>query len=379
LDVAQVQRQHESKARLLDAALRVIRYKGYSAATIEDICQTAGLTKGSFFHHFKSKEELALAAAGHFAAMADSLFAQAPYRALPDPLDRLLGYVDFRRAILKGSLPEFTCLLGMMVQEAFDTHPAIRQVCDRHISAHAAEVAKDIAEAKLRYALDAAWSAESLGFYTQAVIQGAFILAKAKGGPEVAEECLGHLRRYLEMLFKQSKPKEEMPMIHSQKITPCLWFDRNAEEAVTHYMSIFKNSRIVSLSRYGEAGPLPKGTALTVIFELEGQRFMALNGGPYFKFTEAISLSVSCDTQTELDDFWEKLSAGGEKGQCGWLKDKFGLSWQIVPAILGEMMQNKDAGKSNRVMAAVIRMNKLEIDALKQAYDGGVSEPATTG
>ena len=144
-----------------------IRSKGYSAATIEDICQTAGLTKGSFFHHFKSKEELALAAAGHFAAMADSLFAQAPYRALPDPLDRLLGYVDFRRSILKGSLPEYTCLLGMMVQEAFETHPAIRQVCDRHISAHAAEVAKDIAEAKLRYAPDAAWSAESLGLYTQ--------------------------------------------------------------------------------------------------------------------------------------------------------------------------------------------------------------------
>ncbi|HAH65203.1 MAG TPA: hypothetical protein DCL72_06950, partial [Rhizobiales bacterium] len=116
----------------------------------------------------------------------------------------------------------------------------------------------------------------------------------------------------------------------NDKITPCLWFDRNAEEAVNHYMSIFKNSRIVSLSRYGEAGPLPKGTALTVIFELEGQRFQALNSGPYFKFTEAISLSVSCGTQAELDGFWERLSEGGEQGQCGWLKDKFGLSWQIV-------------------------------------------------
>jgi TetR/AcrR family transcriptional repressor of nem operon len=152
-----------------------------------------------------------LAAAGHFAAMADGLFAQAPYRALDDPLDRLLGYVDFRKTILQGSLPEFTCLLGTMVQETFESHPAIRQACDTYISAHAAEVAKDIAEAKRRYAPNAAWSAEGLGLYTQAVIQGAFILAKAKGGPEVAGECLGHLRRYLEMLFDQPEPKEEKP------------------------------------------------------------------------------------------------------------------------------------------------------------------------
>lgn len=189
--------------------MRVIRAKGYAAATIEDICQSAGLTKGSFFHHFKSKEELALAAAEHFAAMADGLFAQAPYRTLPDPLDRLLGYVDFRIAILQGSLPDFTCLLGTMVQETFESHPAIRDACDAHISAHAALVAKDIAEAKLRYAPDAKWSSESLGLYTQAVIQGAFILAKAKGGPDIAAECLGHLRRYLELLFNRPRPKED--------------------------------------------------------------------------------------------------------------------------------------------------------------------------
>ena len=189
--------------------MRVIRAKGYAAATIEDICQSAGLTKGSFFHHFKSKEELALAAAEHFAAMADGLFAQAPYRTLPDPLDRLLGYVDFRIAILEGSLPDFTCLLGTMVQETFESHPAIRDACDAHISAHAALVAKDIAEAKLRYAPDAKWSSEGLGLYTQAVIQGSFILAKAKGGPDIAAECLGHLRRYLELLFNQPRPKED--------------------------------------------------------------------------------------------------------------------------------------------------------------------------
>jgi predicted 3-demethylubiquinone-9 3-methyltransferase (glyoxalase superfamily) len=164
-----------------------------------------------------------------------------------------------------------------------------------------------------------------------------------------------------------------MHMTRIQKITPCLWFDGSAEEAVSHYTSIFKNSRIVSLSRYGEAGPLPKGTVLTVVFELEGQRFMALNGVPHFKFTEAISLSLSCDTQTELDGFWEKLSAGGEKGQCGWLKDKFGLSWQIVPSDLGEMIQDKDAVRSNRVMAALMHMKKLDIAGLKQAYNGVAS------
>ena len=209
IEMPRVQTQHASKTRILDAAVQVIRAKGYSAMTIDDVCLAAGLTKGSFFHHFKSKEALALAAAGHFAAMADSMFAQAPYRALHDPLERLLGYVDFRMAILQGRLPEFTCLLGTMVQETFESHPAIREACDALISAHAAEVAKDIAEAKSRYAPDARWSAEGLGLYTQAVIQGAFILAKAKNGPQVATECLGHLRRYLELLFNQPKQQEE--------------------------------------------------------------------------------------------------------------------------------------------------------------------------
>lgn len=156
-----------------------------------------------------------------------------------------------------------------------------------------------------------------------------------------------------------------MPSV--QKITPCLWFDRNAEEAADHYVSIFKNSRIVTTSRYGEAGPLPKGTVLTVIFELEGQRFMGLNGGPLFKFSEAISMMVACDTQDEIDAFWEKLSAGGEKGRCGWLKDKFGVSWQVVPSMLSELMGGGDAARANRVMTALMRMNKLDIAALRRA------------
>jgi TetR/AcrR family transcriptional repressor of nem operon len=195
---------HESKEKFLDVALQVIRAKGYSATRIEDICGAAGLTKGSFFHHFKSKEDLALAAADHFAAMADGAFAAAPYQRAADPLDRLLGYVDFRGAILQGDLPDFTCLLGTMVQEVYDTHPAIRAACERHISAHAAAVANDIAEAKKRYAPNAPWTPENLGLFTQAVIQGAFVLAKAKHGAEVAAECLGHLRRYLETQFDRS-------------------------------------------------------------------------------------------------------------------------------------------------------------------------------
>ena len=199
---------HESKAKILDAALLVIRSKGYTATTIDDICQAAGLTKGSFFHHFKSKEELALATAAHFASMADGLFATAPYRALSDPLERVIGYVKFRKAILAGELPEVTCLLGTMVQETYQTHPAIRKACDGHISDHAREVAKDIAQARRRYAPHAKWSAESLALFTQAVIQGAFVLAKARHGTEIAVECLEHLQRYLEMLFSQPKPKE---------------------------------------------------------------------------------------------------------------------------------------------------------------------------
>ena len=184
--------------------MRVIRTKGYTATRIEDICEAAGLTKGSFFHHFESKEDVALQAAEHFGAMADRLFAAAPYQSESDPLDRILGYVDFRRAILQGDLPDFTCLLGTMVQEVYDTHPQIREACERNISAHAETLARDIAEAKKRYAPTAAWTPESLSLFTQAVIQGAFVLAKAKHGPEVAAESLRHLRRYLETQFHRT-------------------------------------------------------------------------------------------------------------------------------------------------------------------------------
>ncbi len=160
-----------------------------------------------------------------------------------------------------------------------------------------------------------------------------------------------------------------------QKITPCLWFDNQAEEAANFYVSIFKNSKIGKIARYGKEGAKasgrPKGSVMTVTFKLDGQEFLALNGGPHFKFTEAISLVVNCETQKEVDEMWEKLSQGGQEVQCGWLKDKYGLSWQIVPTVLGEMMQDKDAKKTDRVMQALLQMKKLDIKALKQAYDQG--------
>lgn len=156
-----------------------------------------------------------------------------------------------------------------------------------------------------------------------------------------------------------------------QKITPFLWYDNNAEEAVSLYISVFKNSKITDITRYGDAGPGPKGSVMTIAFQLEGQDFIALNGGPMFKFTEAISLSVDCKTQQEVDELWEKLSAGGQPGQCGWLKDKFGLSWQIVPSALVEMLQDPDAEKSNRVMQAMMQMRKIDVASLRRAYENG--------
>jgi TetR/AcrR family transcriptional repressor of nem operon len=189
--------------------MRAIRAQGYAATSVDDICREAGLTKGAFFHHFESKEDLAVAAAAYFSDMAVRLFGEAPYRELADPLDRLLGYIDFRSAILDGPIPEFTCLLGTMVQEAYDTHPAIRRACDTYISVHIADVTKDVEAAKALYAPRAEWSAESLAAYTQAVLQGAFILAKAKGGPKIARECVAHLRRYIEQLFHRPTSKKE--------------------------------------------------------------------------------------------------------------------------------------------------------------------------
>jgi predicted 3-demethylubiquinone-9 3-methyltransferase (glyoxalase superfamily) len=155
-----------------------------------------------------------------------------------------------------------------------------------------------------------------------------------------------------------------------QKITPFLWFDNNLEEAMDFYSSVFKHSKIGNVTRYGEGGPGPAGSVMSATFELEGQEFMALNGGPLYKFTEAISFFVSCETQAEVDELWEKLAAdGGQEGQCGWLKDRFGLSWQIIPNQLGEMLGDKDPAKAKRVMEVMLQMKKIDGDVLKAAYD----------
>jgi TetR/AcrR family transcriptional repressor of nem operon len=201
-DVAE-QTSHGSKTKLLTAALNVIRAKGYAATTVDDICHAASLTKGSFFHHFKSKDDLALSAAAYWGELTEGFFAAAPYHQSPDPLQRLFGYVEFRAEILQGELADYTCLLGTLVQETYATHPAIRAACDHGMSAHIALLTQDIAAARKLYAPEAQWSAESVGYFIQSVLQGAFIFAKAKQGPEIVREDLAHLRRYLGFLFNQ--------------------------------------------------------------------------------------------------------------------------------------------------------------------------------
>ena len=199
--------EHDSKTRLLDAALHVIRAKGYSATRVEDICEAASLTKGSFFHHFKSKQDLALAAADYWSARTSALFAASAYHdvaTLPDPVDRLLAYIDLRKALIQGDLPDFTCLVGTMVQETYDTHPEIRDACNSSITGHAATLVPDI-QAAMRQRAVTGFTAESLALYTQATIQGAFILAKAKQNAGIAVDCIDHLHRYFELLFAKTQ------------------------------------------------------------------------------------------------------------------------------------------------------------------------------
>jgi TetR/AcrR family transcriptional repressor of nem operon len=191
-----------ARQKLLDAALSVIRTKGYVATTVDELCAEAGVAKGSFFHHFKNKEALGVAAAEYWSETTGALFATAPYHRHADPLARVLGYIDFRRALLTGRVREFTCLVGTMVQEVYDTCPEIRDACDASISGHAAKVEADIAEAMTQYGIRGDWTAQSLALHTQAVLQGAFILAKAKGNADIAVASVDHLRRYIELLFQ---------------------------------------------------------------------------------------------------------------------------------------------------------------------------------
>jgi TetR/AcrR family transcriptional repressor of nem operon len=196
-----------ARGKLLEAAFSIIRRKGYAATSVDELCAGAGVTKGAFFHHFPSKDSLAVAAVNQWTEMSAAFFAAAPYHEFDDPLDRVLGYLDFRKAMLRGDVAEFTCLAGTMVQEAYASHPDIRHACDASIGSQAAKVESDIADAMKRYHIRAPWTAESLALHTQAVLQGAFILAKAQGSAAVAEASIDHLRRYVELLFRRPTKK----------------------------------------------------------------------------------------------------------------------------------------------------------------------------
>jgi len=192
---------HKSQTKLLDATLKVVRTKGYNATRVEDVCAAAGVTKGSFFHHFESKDDLALAAAAHWRDHAKAIFAEAPYNKVADPFDRLLAYLDFRKSMLTGELQDYTCFAGTVIQETYATHPQLRDACEQSIAEHAASLTPMIAAAMRKYRVKSGWPARSLALHTQAVLQGAFILAKAQGQARVAAESIDHLRRYLELLF----------------------------------------------------------------------------------------------------------------------------------------------------------------------------------
>ena len=196
-----------ARQKLLDAALSLVRKKGYASTTVDELCALAGVTKGAFFHHFRSKEALAVAAANHWSQITDALFKTAPYHKHSDPLERVLGYLDFRKTLLKGEIAQFTCLVGTLVQEIYSTNAEIRKACEDSIVGHAAKVEADIAAAMKHYRIRGSWTAESLALHTQVVLQGAFILAKAKGGAGIAVASIDHLRRYVELLFKPTTRK----------------------------------------------------------------------------------------------------------------------------------------------------------------------------
>jgi uncharacterized glyoxalase superfamily protein PhnB/AcrR family transcriptional regulator len=359
----------ETRKKLLDAARDVIRAKGYEAATVDEICAAAGVTKGGFFHHFASKEQLGVAAIEAFDAMAQSLFGSAPYQAYPDPRDRVLGYVDLRAAMMQGDIAGFSCLMGTTVQETYATHPLLRAACEDGMSGHVAMLARDIEAAKRLYAPDASWSAESVGYFMQAALQGAFIFAKAKHSPELARECLGHLRRYLETILGQPATKSiwgDAVMTKSQvkpipdgmhTVTPHLVV-AGAADALAFYAKAFG---AVELSRL----PGPQGKLMHSAFRIGDSVIMMSDEIPDFgslgpKALKGSSVYIHLYVDN-VDDFVARAVAAGAKvtmpvsdmfwgDRYGQLEDPFGHRWSIGTHMrdvtsdeMREAMQNMSA------------------------------------
>jgi TetR/AcrR family transcriptional regulator, transcriptional repressor for nem operon len=338
------QRQHESKTKLLDAALHVIRSRGYAATTVDDICHQAGVTKGSFFHHFKSKDELALDAVAHWGAITDGLFAAAPYHQADDPLDRVLGYIEFRGEILTGELPDYTCLLGTLIQETYATHPAIRAACDQGMSSHIAHLTRDIEAAKKRHAPRAAWSPQSVGYFIHGVLQGSFIFAKSKQSPEVVRANLDHLRRYLKVLFNLRPQTGEVMSTLTKSVpdgmhsvTPHLVCE-GAADAIEFYKKAFNATELSRL-------PGPNGKVMHASIRIGDSTVMLVDDAPSWGMLgpkalkgSAVYIHLYVD---DVDMFTARAVAAGAKvtmpvadmfwgDRYGRLEDPFGHRWSVA-------------------------------------------------
>ena len=296
--------------------MSLIRTKGYAATSVDDLCSAAGVTKGAFFHHFKSKAALAVAAAEHWSEQTAAVFAAAPYHKHKDPLDRVLGYVDFRKMLLTGRFPEFTCLVGTMVQEAYETSPAIRKACDASINAHATEIEKDIAAAMQLHDVHAKWTPESLALHTQAVLQGAFILAKAKGDAAIAAESIDHLRRYIKLLFNNRR-KGSSNM--TTDLVTYLSFDGHCEAAFKHYEKIL-GGKILMMVRHADAPadagmPQTPETAARIMharLQIGERLLMGGDAPPQFATKpQGFCVSIQADDPAEAERIFRALGEGG--------------------------------------------------------------------